>query len=95
MQQLHVGVQQSESRFANVDSFGVQKLESCTKHAFGCRTAEAPLRSSSWAEHVLNLNDVAFKCFDQSSICEGVMTAMALSGNRSQLHLPERTVVHS
>jgi len=92
MQQLHVGVQQSESPFANVDSFGVQKLEPCTKHAFGCRTAGAPLRSSSWAEHVLN--DVAFKCFDQSSICEGVETAMALSGNRSQLHLLERTVVH-
>ncbi len=95
MQQLHVGSQQSESQFANIDSFGVQKLEPCTNHVFGCRTAGAPLRSSScWAEHVLN--DVAFKCFDQSSICEGdSWNPMALSGNRSQLHLLERMFIHS
>lgn len=92
MQQLHVGVQQSESHFANVGSFGVQKLEPCTKHAFGCRTAGAPLRSSSWAGH--GLNDVAFSnaLISHRSARE---TAMALSGNRSQLHLLERTVVHS
>ena len=39
-----------------------------------------------WAKHVLN--EVAFKCFDQSSICEGdSWNPMALSGNRPQLHL--------
>lgn len=81
MQQLHGwGVQQSELHFANIESFGMQKLEPCTNHVFGCRTAAAPLRSSPWAEHVLN--DVVFKCFDQSSVCEGdSWNPMALSGN--------------
>jgi len=39
---------------------------------------------------------LAFKRFDQSSICEGdSWNPMALSGNRSQLQLLERMLIYS